>query len=73
MPKPKPYDLVDADRFRFRHDQPPELLGYVTRMLAQVALEREGIINDRDAEERLAAEIAVTVQAWLDVGKARPI
>ena len=71
MPKPEPYDLVDADKFG--HDQPPELLGYVTRMLAQVALEREGIINDRDAEERLAAEIAVTVQAWLDVGKARPI
>ena len=71
MPKPEPYDLVDADRFR--HDQPPELLGFVARMLAQIAIEGAGMARDHDAEDRLAAEIMVTVQNWLDVGTARPI
>ena len=71
MPKPEPYDLVDADRFR--HDQPPELLGFVARMLAQIAIEGAGMARDHDAEDRLAAEIMVTVQNWLDIGKERPV
>ena len=50
-----------------------QIVKYFAAMLARVALEGEGIINDRDAEDRLAAEIIVAVQTWLDVGKERPI
>ena len=49
------------------------IVNYFAAMLARVALEGEGIINDRDAEDRLAAEIMVAVQNWLDIGKERPV
>ena len=46
-----------------------EVVRYFAQMLARVALEHEGIENDRDAEARLAEAIMEAVQRWLDVGE----
>lgn len=45
------------------------LVKYFAQMLARVALEREGVDGDKDAEERLAEVIMDAVQTWLDVGE----
>jgi hypothetical protein len=45
------------------------LVRYFAEMLAKVALEHEGVENDRDAEVRLAEAIMEAVQTWLDVGE----
>ena len=45
-----------------------EIVNYFARMLAQVALESEGIEGDRDAEARLAEAIMEAVRTWLDIG-----
>jgi hypothetical protein len=46
-----------------------EIVKYFAQMLAKVALESEGVENDRDAEARLAEAIMEAVQTWLDVGE----